>query len=151
MLREKVIVCLKGLKGPLQTHKNSFFPQNVWIFFFFNIHKKCVWYQFKVFHENMHIIKRKTFFTTRSSNCSVLVKFFPMLETPCFREVINPKTYKNHELDSKFFFLSSLAYKLVNLWVFEKNFITRSKNWIKKILVWDSTLPMNLKSVLDGN
>ena len=68
--------------------------------------------------------------TARSSNCSVSAKFFPMLvEKPYFGGVINPKTYLNHELGSKFFFLSDLAYKLVNLLVFEKCSCKMSKNW----------------------
>ena len=50
------------------------------------------------------------------------------------------------------FFLpqSSLVYKLVNLLVSEeKKSFVMSKNWnfVKKILLWDSTLPMNLKFV----
>ena len=66
----------------------------------------------------------------RSSNCSVSAKFFPMLvEMPYFWGVINPKTYLNHDLGSKFFFLSSLAYKLVNLLVCEKISCKMSKNW----------------------
>ena len=57
----------------------------------------------------------------RSSNCSISAKFFPMLlETPYFGGVINTKTYLNHELGSKFGFLNSLAYKLVNLLVKKK-------------------------------
>ena len=51
------------------------------------------------------------------------------VETPYIGGVINPKTHLNHELDSKFFFLSSLAYKLVNLLVFEKNSFKMNKNW----------------------
>ena len=43
--------------------------------------------------------------------------------------VINPKTYLNHELGSKFFSLSDLAYKLVTLLVFEKKSCKMSKNW----------------------
>ena len=57
------------------------------------------------FHKNMHIIKKKEIFDSKSSNCSVSVKFFPMLvEKPYFGGVINPKTYLNHELGSQFFF-----------------------------------------------
>ena len=41
-----------------------------------------------------------------------------LVETPYFGGVINPKTYLNYELGSKF--LSDLAYKLVYLSVFEK-------------------------------
>ena len=93
--------------APFKPFRNTmtFFPLNVFIFFF-NIHKKCSLYQFKIFvHKNMYLIKKKDFLTTRSSNCSVSAKFFPMLvETPYFGGVINPKTYLNHELGSKLFF-----------------------------------------------
>ena len=43
-----------------------------------------------------------------------------LVETPYSGGVINPKTYSNPDLGSKFFSLSSLAYKLVNLLVFEE-------------------------------
>ena len=52
-----------------------------------------------------------------------------LVETSYFGGVINPKTYLNHELGSKFFFLSDLAYKLENLLVFEKKSCKMSKNW----------------------
>ena len=52
-----------------------------------------------------------------------------LVEKPYFGGVINPKTYLNHELGSKFFFLSDLAYKLVNLLVFETFSCKMSKNW----------------------
>ena len=52
-----------------------------------------------------------------------------LVEKPNFVGVINPKAYLNHELGSKFFFLSDLAYKLVNLLVFEKFSCKMSKNW----------------------
>ena len=52
-----------------------------------------------------------------------------LVEKPNFKGVINPKTYLNHDLGSKFFFLSDLAYKLVNLLVFEKFPCKISKNW----------------------
>ena len=52
-----------------------------------------------------------------------------LVETPYFGGVINPKTYLNHELGSKFFSLSDLAYKLVNLLVLEKKSCKMSKNW----------------------
>ena len=72
------------------------------------------------FHKNMHVIRKKELLTARSAKCSVSEKFSPMLvETPYFGGVINPKTYLNHELGYKFFFLSDLAYKLVNLLVIE--------------------------------
>ena len=46
-----------------------------------------------------------------------------LVEAPYFGGDINLKTYLNHELGSKFFFLSDLVYKLVNLLVFEKNHV----------------------------
>ena len=52
-----------------------------------------------------------------------------LVEKPYFGGVINPKTYLNHELGSKFFFLSDLACKLVNLLFFEKISCKKSKNW----------------------
>ena len=65
----------------------------------------------------------------RSLNCSVSAKFFLMLvETPYFGGVINPKTYLNYELGSKFFFLSDFAYTLVNQLVFEKISCKMSEN-----------------------
>ena len=71
----------------------------------------------------------KNFVTKSSSNCRVTAKFCPMLvETPYSGGVINPKTYLNRELGSKFLFLSSLAYKLVNLLVFEKISCKMSNN-----------------------
>ena len=53
-----------------------------------------------------------------------------LVETRYSGGVINPKTYLNEELGSTFFFLGSLAYKLVNLLVFEKIVCKMSKNWI---------------------
>ena len=49
-----------------------------------------------------------------------------LVETPYFGGVINPKNYLNHELGSKFFFLSGLAYKFVNLFFLS---CKMSKNW----------------------
>ena len=42
-----------------------------------------------------------------------------LTENPYFGEIINPKPYLNQELGSKFLFLSSLAYELVNTLDFE--------------------------------
>ena len=39
---------------------------------------------------------------------------------PILEGSLNQKTYLNHELCSKLYFLSSLAYKLVNLLIFEE-------------------------------
>ena len=46
-----------------------------------------------------------------------------LVKTPYFGGVINPKTNLNNELGSKFFFLSDLAYKFVNQFVFDKNHV----------------------------
>ena len=70
------------LKGPPLSPSNTLrlFPVKCFLIFFF------------------------LFLTARSSNLSVSAKFFPMLvEMPYFGEVINPKTYLNHELGSKLF------------------------------------------------
>ena len=100
------------------------------------------------FHKNIHVII--FFLTTRFSNCSVSAKFCPMLvETHNSWGVINRKTYLNHELGSNFIFLNILAYDLVNLLVFEKMSYKMSKSFIFlffTLLVWDATVPMNLKS-----
>ena len=80
-------------------------------------------------HENVHVIKKKENFNRKVFKLQRFSKVFPMLvETPYFGGVINPKTYLNHELGSKFFFLSDLAYKLGNLLVFEKCSCKMSKN-----------------------
>ena len=126
---EKSHSVFKGLKGgPLNTLK-LFFLHNVFNFFF-NIHKKNHFIPIQNFcPKNMQVVKKKLL-TARSSNCSVSAKFFPLLvKTPYFGGVINQKTYLSHDLGSKFFFLSSLAYKLVNLLVFEeKKSCKMSKN-----------------------
>ena len=82
------------------------------------------------FHKNMHVIKKKRKFDRKVFKLQRFSKVFPMLvEKPYFGGVINPKTYLNHELGFKFFFLSDLAYKLVNLLVFEIFFGKMIKNW----------------------
>ena len=85
------------------------------------------------------------------SNSSVSAKFFPMLvKTPYFGGVINQKTYLNHELDSKFF--SSVVWlinsEVIGFW--RKNHVkwARTDFFLLQLLVWDSTFPTNLKSVL---
>ena len=58
-----------------------------------------------------------------------------LVETYYFGGVINTKTYLNHELGAKFFFLfslSNLEYKLVNLLALEKISCKMSKNWTLK-------------------
>ena len=57
-------------------------------------------------HKNMHVIKKKVFKLQRLSKVSPNVG-----GNALFGGVINPKTYLNHKLGSKFFFLCDLAYK----------------------------------------
>ena len=79
----------------------------------------------------MHVIKKKEIIDRKVFKLQYFSKVcFPMLlETLYFGRVNNSKTYLNHELSSKFFFLSDLAYKLVILLVFEKFSCKMSKNW----------------------
>ena len=71
----------------------------------------------------MHIIK-KDIFDRKVYKLQRFSKVFPMLvKTLYFGGIINQKTFLNHELGSKFFILTSLAFKLVNLLVFEKKII----------------------------
>ena len=124
---EKSHSVFKGLKrGPFKHTKTFFLLQNVFFNFFSTFIKNIILQQFITFFTKNMQVKKEKLLTTRSSNCSISAKFFPILvKTPYFEGVINQKTYLNHELDSTFFFLSSLAYKLVNLLVFEE------KNHIK--------------------
>ena len=73
------------------------------------------------FHHKMLLI----FFTIHKNVFNTNSEIFSQKYEPCIIK---------YELGSKFFLPSDLAYKLVNLLVFEK------------IMYWDSTLPMNLKS-----
>ena len=61
-------VCLKGALLTLQTHYNFFPP---YFFFFFNIYRKYICNQQRIFHKNVHVIKKTETLTARSSNCSV--------------------------------------------------------------------------------
>ena len=113
---KKVIVCSKGLrKAPLNTLKLFF--RKMFLILFFNIHKNA-------FDTNSRYVSQKYARNKKernfwSSNWSVLAKCFPMLvETLNFRGVIYPKNLLKYELGSKLFFLSGLAYKLVNLIIF---------------------------------
>ena len=82
------------------------------------------------FHKNMHIIRKKEFFYSKVFKLQRFSKVVPNVGgKTLLGGVIHPKTYWNHKLGSKFFFLSDLAYKLVNLLVFEKNSGKMSKNW----------------------
>ena len=116
---KKVLVCLKG--PPLNPSNTLwFFFRKMFLICFLTLLKHAFDTNSRCFPKNMQVIKRKKLLTARSSNCSVSAKFCPILvETPYSGGVINTKTYLNHELGSEFFFLSSLAYKLVNLLVFE--------------------------------
>ena len=79
--------------------------------------------------KNIHIIKKKIFLDSKVFKLQRFSKVFRNVGgKTLFWRVINPKTYLNHELGSKFFFLIDLAYKLVNLLVFEKISCKMSKN-----------------------
>ena len=70
----------------------------------------------------MHIIKKTESFDLKVFKLQHFSRVFLNVgENALFWRDHYPKTYLNHELGSKFFFLSSLEYKLVNLLVFEKN------------------------------
>ena len=93
-------------------------PSNtLWLFsakcfsFFLNIHKNCILYQFKIFSQKYARNKKKEIFDSK------VFKLQCWWKKHYFGGVINPKTNFNHELGSKFFFLSDLAYKFVNLLV----------------------------------
>ena len=113
-------------KGPSLRPSNTLwlFPLNVFFPLFFNIHKKCIWYQFKIFSQKY---ASNFFLTARSLDCSVSAKFFPMLEKTLYFGgiIIQKNLLKPWARLQVFFSLSSLAYKLMNLLVFEK------KNHIK--------------------
>ena len=108
---KKVLVCLKG---PLLNPSNTLriFPQNGLNFFLQHSQKMHLIPIQDFFTKECTQYERQIFLTARSSNCSVSAKIFPMwVEKPYFGGVINSKTYLNHELCPKFFFLSILAYK----------------------------------------
>ena len=103
--------------------------------FFFNIHKKNIWYQFKIFSQKYASI---FFLTARSPNCSVSAKFFQMLVKTLFFGgiIIKKNLLKTWARLQVFFPLSSLAYKLMNLLVFErKKSYKMSKNWFYFLII----------------
>ena len=84
-------------------HTKTYFHK-IFFLLFFTIHKNVLVPIQDLFFFNIHI-KMKNKMTARSLSCSVSAKFFPMLvETPYFGGVINPKTYLNYDLSSKFLF-----------------------------------------------
>ena len=127
-MRQKFLVCSKGPFKHFE-HTKTFFCK-MFLIFFSTFIKNAFFTNQRFVSQKCARNKKEFFFSTaRSSNCSVSAKFFPMLvEKPYFGGVINPKTYLNHKLGSNFFFLSDLAYKLVNLLVFEKFSCEMSKN-----------------------
>ena len=79
----------------------------------------------------MHIIKKKKEIWPQGLQIAAFQQSFSQCwwKNPILERSLIQKTYLNHELGSKFFFLSDLAYKLVNLLVFEKISCKMSKNW----------------------
>ena len=101
-LPDKGVPITRMVKFCLTIRTTFFCKMFLFIFFFFKIYKKWIWYQFKIFSKKYAHNKKKM--TARSWNCSVSAKFFPMLvKTLCFGGIINQKTYWNHELGSKLF------------------------------------------------
>ena len=59
----------------------------------------------KKIQKNMHVIKKKEIFDRKLFKLHCFSKVFPNVGGKAiFERVINPKTYLNHELGSKFFF-----------------------------------------------
>ena len=114
----------------------TFFSANCCLIFILNIHKKCIWYQFKIFSQKYaHNKKEEKKLTARSSNCSVSVKFFPMLvKMLYFGGIINQKTFLNQ------FFFSCVVW---TYWFLKKIHIKLKRTYffLLQLLVWDSTLP----------
>ena len=131
-MRKKIMVYSKGLKGaPLNTLKLSFL-QNVFNFFSTFIKMLFISIQ-NFFDKHMQVIKKQINFWPQGLQIVAFQQSFsqcwwklPILEGSLVKK---KTTYLNHELGSKFFFLSSFAHKLVNLLVFEKNSYKMSKDW----------------------
>ena len=125
------------------------------IFFFLNLFstfmKNSSNTNSRFFHKNMHIIiKKKDIFDHKVFKLQRCSKVFPNLgENAIFWRDHSSKNLLKPWIRLQVFFLSSLAYTLVNLLVVKRNSCKMSKNWFfLQLLVWDLTLPMNLKSVL---
>ena len=74
ILRKKVLVCLKGLKGaPLNT-KNF---HKMFLIFFFNIYEKCIWYQFKILFQTYARNKKKENFDRKVFKLQRFSKILP--------------------------------------------------------------------------
>ena len=115
---KKVLVCSKG--PPLRPLTTLWlFSAILFSIFVSTFIKRAFATNSRFFHKNMQVIKNKEIFDRKVFKLQRSAKFFPMLvETPYFGRVINPKTYLNQGIGSTFCFLSSLPYKLVNLFLF---------------------------------
>ena len=132
------------LKGPPLSPLNTLwlFSSNSFLIILFNIYKKkCIWYRFKIFSQKYAHNKKKLNFWPQCLQIAVFQQIFPNNgETLYFGGIVNQKTFLNHELGSKFFFLlHSLAYKLVNPLVFEKNSCKMKKNLFFFFNYWSGT------------
>ena len=98
-------------------------------FFFFNIKKDGFDTNSRFFRLHMHVIKKEEIFDRK------IFKVFPNVgEGTLIKKNLVKPWIRLHV-----FFLSSLAYKLVNLLVFEKKSCRMSKNWIFLFNYWSGT------------
>ena len=144
---------LQGPKGgPFEHTKTLFSAKLIFLFIFFlNNHKKCILYQFKTFFTKICKLTKKNYWPQGLKIIAFQQSFSQCWwKRPILEGSFIKKIYLNHELGSTCFFLSCFAYILVKLLVFWGKLCKMSKKWffIFQLLVCDSTLPMNLKSVL---
>ena len=101
--KKKVLVFLKGPPlSPLNTI-SLFSAKYFFKIYFFNIHKNAFDTNYKLFHKNMHVIKRKDIFDGKVFKLQRFSKVFPNVgEKLYFGGIINQKSHLNHELGSKF-------------------------------------------------
>ena len=112
---EKSLSVFAGAPFTPFKHTTPFFRKMFQILFS-TFMKSAFYINSRFFAQKEERNKKIKYWTARSLKFSVTAKFCPMLEeTPYFGGVINPKTYLKHNLSSKKNFLSSLAYKLVNI------------------------------------
>ena len=115
--KKMLLVCLKG--APLSPSNTLWLisANGVFLIFFFNINKKCIWYQLKIFSPKIADNKKKKL-TTRSSNYSISAKFFPMLvKMLYFGRIINQKTYLKWARTE--FFSSIIGLGIILIYEFE--------------------------------
>ena len=106
-------------------------PQNTICFFFFIIYEKCIWYQFKIRSQKYARNKKERYFWRKGLQLERFSKVFPNVDGKAlfWSGHQSKKLLKPWIRLQVFFPPSSLAYKLVNLLVFEKKSFQMSKNW----------------------